>query len=119
MDRKQHDCSQDLPTAAYGAAITACEEDDDGGFWAGNGEYESQVNFCPFCGEKAPKQIATVAKMAPEEDDIYARIEAELTEIVEIIAAAESIHDDPAVIALVDDIRKYMNARLADFETKQ
>ena len=38
-----------------GPAIEYCYEDDYGMF-AGNGEYESQVNYCPFCGEKADIQ---------------------------------------------------------------
>lgn len=28
-----------------------------GEVWVGNGEYASQVNFCPWCGKKAKKQI--------------------------------------------------------------
>ena len=33
-----------------------CEEQ--GGVWVtGNGGYVFQVNFCPFCGAKAPKQV--------------------------------------------------------------
>lgn len=45
--------------AAFGVAIEDCHSDDKdlGVFWVGNGEYYNQVNFCPFCGEKAPKQI--------------------------------------------------------------
>ncbi len=41
----------------YGVAIDDCFEDQDGYLYAGNGEYGSQVNFCPMCGHKAPKQI--------------------------------------------------------------
>lgn len=41
-------------SAQAGPAVNYCfEAADDGSFWAGNAEYESQVNFCPFCGEKA------------------------------------------------------------------
>lgn len=45
--------------AGYGEAITVCYETEQaiGEFWAANGEYASRVNFCPFCGEKAPSQI--------------------------------------------------------------
>ncbi len=36
--------------------ISFCEEQ--GGAWVtGNGGYVFNVNFCPFCGAKAPKQI--------------------------------------------------------------
>lgn len=41
----------------YGEAVTSCIETDIGEFWVGNGEYGSRVNYCPFCGEKAPVQI--------------------------------------------------------------
>ncbi len=39
---------------AYGAAVDACWECEEGHFWVGNGEYQNQVDFCPFCGTKAP-----------------------------------------------------------------
>jgi hypothetical protein len=44
-------------SGGYGPAIENCTEDDAGHFVAGNGEYSSYVNFCPFCGEKAPAAI--------------------------------------------------------------
>ena len=44
--------NQDL----YGAAIWSCR-DRDGQFWVDNDEYASRVNYCPFCGEKAPLQV--------------------------------------------------------------
>lgn len=44
--------------AGYGEAVTTCTEGEAGEFWVGNGEYGSRVNFCPFCGEKAPSQIS-------------------------------------------------------------
>jgi len=28
-----------------------------GEMWVSNDEYQNQVNFCPFCGKKAPKGI--------------------------------------------------------------
>jgi hypothetical protein len=34
-----------------------CYEDKDDCLWMHPGEYESQVNYCPFCGYKAKKQI--------------------------------------------------------------
>ncbi len=55
-DRTQapkHDCYVDMPTQGCGAAIEYCCSDDTGRLWVGNGEYNSQVLFCPFCGEKA------------------------------------------------------------------
>lgn len=45
------------PEDGYGVAIEYCFEHDDGTFWVGNGEYGSQVNYCPYCGAKAPKQV--------------------------------------------------------------
>ena len=53
----KHECSDALPYTGDGPAVTACYEDDLGQFWATNEEYESQVNFCPMCGERAPKAI--------------------------------------------------------------
>ena len=41
----------------YGGAIEQCTEHDDGSLWVDNGEYASCVNYCPFCGTKATKQI--------------------------------------------------------------
>mgnify|MGYP001586198926 CR=1 FL=1 len=38
----------------YGPAIEYCHGRDDGSLWAGNSEYGTRVNFCPFCGLKAP-----------------------------------------------------------------
>jgi len=42
--------------AECGPAITYCKSDEDGYLWAGNFEYETMVNFCPFCGKKAEKK---------------------------------------------------------------
>jgi len=47
--------------AGFGAAITACHEDEDGALWCGNDEYGTRVNFCPFCGYKARLQINIAA----------------------------------------------------------
>lgn len=41
----------------YGIAIGRCIEDPEGRLWCHNDEYESRVNFCPFCGYKAPQQV--------------------------------------------------------------
>jgi hypothetical protein len=53
----KHDCELDSPEKAYGDAVTWCLEEKDGTFWVGNGEYSSQVNYCPVCGTKAPTQV--------------------------------------------------------------
>lgn len=46
-----HCCQESLaPYEGYGEAITSCVEREDGTLWVGNGEYATQVNFCPFCG---------------------------------------------------------------------
>ena len=55
-DKQRHLCDDDLPQDGYGPAVTACEENDRGEFWAGNHEYATQVRYCPFCGAKAPVQ---------------------------------------------------------------
>ena len=56
-EQAPHQCELNSPYQAYGVAIEDVYEDDEGRFWAGNGEYGSQVNYCPVCGTKAPKQI--------------------------------------------------------------
>lgn len=53
---ERHFCDPYMPEGAYGPAIEHCLERDDGTFWAGNGEYDSQVAYCPFCGARAPVQ---------------------------------------------------------------
>jgi hypothetical protein len=37
----------------YGAAITCVYSLTDGSLWIGNGEYGSEVRFCPECGFKS------------------------------------------------------------------
>lgn len=51
-----HYCSQVTPSKAHGAAISECFEQEDGQYWVTNGEYASQVCYCPYCGKKAPVQ---------------------------------------------------------------
>jgi len=46
-----------FPSRPYGAAITECTEDARGRLWCSNDEYMTRVNFCPFCGYKAPRQV--------------------------------------------------------------
>ncbi len=52
-----HGCDGTLPHDGYGEAVDECSENDHGEFWCGNGEYGSQVNYCPYCGARAPKQV--------------------------------------------------------------
>ena len=52
-----HSCELDSDYECYGVAITTCYEGDDGRLWAGNGEYGSQVNFCPVCGFEAKVKV--------------------------------------------------------------
>ena len=44
-------------TEMAGHAINYCKEYDDFKLFAGNTEYESQVNFCPICGYVAKTMI--------------------------------------------------------------
>ncbi len=53
---KRHRCDWWSDSAACGSAVDYCVEDGTGRFWAGNGEYESRVNWCPYCGARAPVQ---------------------------------------------------------------
>lgn len=55
----KHHCEMPKNSEIYmcGPAIDYCIEYDDDLLFAGNGEYESQVNFCPICGYKAKIQI--------------------------------------------------------------
>lgn len=58
-------CKVNTPAESYGPAITDVSEVEfqpnwdkksplkEGTLWAGNGEYNTQVNFCPMCGKKA------------------------------------------------------------------
>jgi hypothetical protein len=53
-----HNCEYEYPEAAYGAAVDYCKENSRGEFWIGNEEYETRVNFCPFCGVAAPNPVS-------------------------------------------------------------
>jgi hypothetical protein len=53
----KHKCEGTLPDGAYGEAINSCSEDKDDKLWIDNGEYSSQVNYCPYCGYKSKKQV--------------------------------------------------------------
>ena len=49
----KHECEANYNYDEYGIAISQCREEKDGRFWVGNGEYNNEVAYCPFCGEKA------------------------------------------------------------------
>ena len=48
------------PQGLFGTAIDYTRIDSEGKMWVGNGEYESQVNFCPITGKQAPTQLKMV-----------------------------------------------------------
>jgi len=52
-----HFCEIPCKQHLYGSAIDACFEDHDGYLFVANGEYGSQVNFCPMCGYEAKLKI--------------------------------------------------------------
>lgn len=54
---QQHNCTLFSPYREYGIAVDVCYENSDGTYWVSNYEYASQVNYCPVCGAKAPKQV--------------------------------------------------------------
>lgn len=70
MVKKIHYCEGDFSYETRGPALDECTEDEKGFFYVTNGEYLSYVNFCPYCGEKAPKQITKkiIKKFRDKED---------------------------------------------------
>ena len=52
-----HYCELICKSHCYGAAIDECYQDQDGYLFVSNGEYGSQVNFCPVCGYEAIKKV--------------------------------------------------------------
>lgn len=52
-----HHCAgtvnRDGTPKGYGEAIGTCWENSNGELWVDNGEYDSRVNFCPYCGFRA------------------------------------------------------------------
>jgi len=56
-DGNRHLCFIPCKQHLHGAAIDECFEDEDFFLFVNNGEYGSQVNFCPFCGYEAKKKI--------------------------------------------------------------
>lgn len=51
----------------YGPAVTNVDEHKDGTLWVGNGEYGTQVNFCPFTGKEAKVKISENTIKSPHE----------------------------------------------------
>jgi len=56
-DETRHLCCIPVKQYMYGAAINECFEDDEDYLFVCNGEYGSQVNYCPLCGYEAKKKI--------------------------------------------------------------
>lgn len=58
VDASRHVC--DLSRHPYeegGPAVKLVIEEQSGELWVTNGEYATQVNFCPKCGYKARQQV--------------------------------------------------------------
>lgn len=48
------------PDGAYGQAVDTVYMNEEGEMWVTNGEYATQVNFCPFTGTEAIKKMKLV-----------------------------------------------------------
>ncbi len=48
------------PDDLYGQAINRVHMNEKGEMWVTNGEYATQVNFCPFTGVEAIKKMKVV-----------------------------------------------------------
>ncbi len=46
-----------FPHRHCGPAVDESRQDADGKLWVDNGEYATQVNFCPRCGYAAPVPV--------------------------------------------------------------
>ena len=59
MEKEYHLCNAPILSKdyIYGSAINVCVEHEDGTLVVDNGEYGSQVNFCPYCGYEAKVKI--------------------------------------------------------------
>jgi hypothetical protein len=62
----KHVCVGGLPHKGYGEAVDGCYEEDNGTLWVENGEYMSQVNFCPYCGYKAKVEAVGIGSQSVE-----------------------------------------------------
>ena len=54
----------------YGPAVTTCLEDEHGRFIASNGEYDSYVRFCPYCGAQARTPPTRVTWIVMRGDEV-------------------------------------------------
>ena len=55
VDSELHLCEGKDEGNIYSPSTTYCYETAEGYLWAGGHNYESGVNYCPFCGFKAKK----------------------------------------------------------------
>jgi hypothetical protein len=53
----ESDLDHGVHYAQCGPAVLACREKEDGSLWVDNDEYESRVNYCPFCGFQARQPL--------------------------------------------------------------
>jgi hypothetical protein len=56
------------PRGIWGDATTYTRIDESGKMWIGNGEYESQVNYCPMTGVEAPVKLKLVEEIITQND---------------------------------------------------
>lgn len=53
-----HHCPQKLTAReAHGPAVTDIDRDEQGRWWASNGEYATRIPYCPWCGELLPEYV--------------------------------------------------------------
>lgn len=58
------------PWDAYGSAVDCVLINSNGEMYVTNGEYSTRVNFCPFTGTPAPKQMKIHAERIVEVDSV-------------------------------------------------
>jgi hypothetical protein len=58
-EKKHHFCQIKTYSSLEGKTFGICTETYDGRYLLDSTEYCVQVNFCPFCGQKAPISINT------------------------------------------------------------
>jgi len=68
----------ELPSALHGGAMSEVIFTDNGEIWISNGEYASQVNYCPITGKKADIQI-TVEVLDKENTDNFYKSNEDIT----------------------------------------
>lgn len=62
----------EVPKNSEGTRITYVREDEDGSMWIDSGLEEIRVNYCPFTGTPAKKQMKTnYVEMKNSEGDSY------------------------------------------------